>query len=140
WVTIQRFKDSTIQRFGIILIALWACTIGCKRQAGDDFSRLTNLGRTYYEKGEPQKAIKSFEQAVRLNPSHPEARLNLANSYLAANQPEKALADAQRVIESDKNSGAYYFIVGCAYLRLNQPAEALKMLQQAKTLDATVPA
>ena len=92
---IQRFSDLTIERlFVALLLALCALTLSCNRQSADDFSRLTNLGRTYYEKGEPEKAIKSFEEAVRLNPSHPDARLNLANAYLAANQPEKALTEA----------------------------------------------
>lgn len=120
------------------ILALSACKQ--KPAESDDFSRLSNLGRTYYEKGEPEKAVTSFEKAVQLNPSHPDARLNLANAYLLANQPAKAVEQAQAVIDSDHNSAAAYYILGCAWLRLSKPEEAVKALQQAKTLDPTEPA
>src|SRR4051812_12988099 len=124
---------------GLLLIATLLLS-GCAKHSNDDFSRLTNLGRTYYEKGEAEKAVAPFEQAVRLSPGHPDARLNLANAYLLANQPEKAIQQAQAVIESDHNSAAAYYILGCAYLRFNKPEDAVKALQQAKTLDPTVAA
>jgi len=129
-----RFAFSAFFSIALLLVS------GCTRRAGDEFSRLTNLGRTYYEKGEAEKAVAPFEQALRLNPGHPDARLNLANAYLLANQPEKAIQQARAVIESDHNSAAACYILGCAYLRLNKPEDAVKALQQAKTLDPTVAA
>jgi len=116
----------------LLLLLLWS---GCKRQTADDFDRLSNLGRTYYEKGEAGKAIEAFEKAVQAQPTHPDARLNLANAYLLANEPAKAITQAQAVLESDHNSAAAYYIAGCGYLRLNNPTDAVKALQQAKNLD-----
>jgi len=65
-----RFAFSAFFSIALLLVS------GCTRRAGDEFSRLTNLGRTYYEKGEAEKAVAPFEQALRLNPGHPDARLN----------------------------------------------------------------
>src|SRR6476646_1692634 len=111
-------------RFGFLLLALIFAAVAyfrrCKRADSDDFSRLSNLGRTYYEKGEPEKAVTAFEKAAQLNPSHPDARLNLANAYLLANQPAKAAEQAQSLIDSDHNSAAGYYVLGCAFLRLNK--------------------
>src|SRR6267143_794659 len=124
-----------------LLLGIFALT-ACKQKPAqsDEFSRLSNLGRTYYEKGEPEKAVTAFQKAVQLNPSHPDARLNLANAYLLANEPAKAIKEAQAVIDSDHNSAAGYYLLGCAWLRLSKPDEAVKALQQAKTLDPTEPA
>src|SRR5207249_9186874 len=103
-----------------LLIMLSAFSTGCNKKESDDFSRLSNLGRTYYEKGEPEKAVTAFEKAVQLNPSHPDARLNLANAYLLANEPPKAIKEAQTLVESDHNSAAGYYLLGCAWLRLSK--------------------
>ena len=57
-------------RFGFLLLALIFAAVasfsGCKRADSDDFSRLSNLGRTYYEKGEAEKAVAAFEKAAQL--------------------------------------------------------------------------
>ncbi len=108
---------------------------GCKKEKSDEFSRLSNLGRTYYEKGEAEKAVTAFAQAVQLDPRHPDAQLNLANAYLLADEPAKAIEQARAVVDADHNAVAGYYILGCAWLRLNKPDEAVKALQQAKTLD-----
>src|SRR6267378_235079 len=94
----------------LLLVTSQALIIGCKKQKGDEFSRLTNLGRTYYEKGEAEKAVTSFAQAVELDPRHLDARLNLANAYLLANEPAKAIEQARAVLDADRNSVAGYYI------------------------------
>ncbi|MDB6031031.1 MAG: Tetratricopeptide 2 repeat protein [Verrucomicrobiales bacterium] len=111
----------------------------CKRQSGDDeFMRLTNVGKNYYEKGEGEKAIAPLQQAVTLNPGSVNAHLNLANASLLANQAENALKQAQEALALDHSSAAGFYLAGCAYLRLGNAKEAVKMLQQAKELDRTV--
>src|SRR5207302_11075856 len=65
--------------------------VSCKPKPKDEFIQLTNTGKNYYDKGQPDKAVAALEQALALQPSHPDAHLNLACAYLLANQPEKAL-------------------------------------------------
>src|SRR5690349_11726113 len=97
-----------------MILSLAGVWPGCQRKETDEFSRFSNLGRTYYEKGEAQKAVDAFEKAVKAQPSHPDAQLNLANAYLLANEPAKAITQAQSVLEGDHNSAAAYYIIGCA--------------------------
>jgi len=112
--------------------------LSCKRKSGDDFVRLTNVGKNYYDKGEAEKAVAAFQKALALNPTHPDAHLNLANACLLANQPENALQHAQEVLKLERDSGAAHYVRGCAYLRLGQLTNAVQSLQEAKKIDRTI--
>jgi len=112
--------------------------VSCKPKAQDDFIRLTNTGKNYFDRGEAEKAVGVLEKALALNPSHPDAHLNLANAYLLANQPDKALAQAQEVLKQDPNNAAAQYVAGCACLRLGQAESAAKYLQAAKDIDRTI--
>ena len=112
--------------------------LGCNRASEDEFTRLTNTGKNYYDRGETAKALSAFQSAVKLNPAHQDAHLNLANAYLLANQPTQALAHAHEALKLDQNMAAAYYVAGCAHLRLNQFESALKELQRAKDADPSV--
>jgi Flp pilus assembly protein TadD len=131
---------------GVCLALLLAaiCLAGCKKPepAGeaDQFTRLSNLGRSQLEAGDAAKATDFFRQALALNPTLVEAQLNLANALLLANQAAEAIAQAQRVLQADPNSAAAHYVIGCAYLRLGNAEEALKALQQSHKIDPAVTA
>lgn len=126
----------------LIALALVLVLIGCQKSTNtsEQFTRLTNLGKSQYEAGDAGKAIDLFRQALALNPALPEAQLNLANAYLLANQSEQAIRQARQILEADRASAAAHYIIGCAHLRLGQTEEALKSLQQSHRLDPAVTA
>jgi len=140
WLRDRPRSDSWARFFGLVLV-IPLLSVGC-RKAGeaDQFSRLTNLGKSQLEAGEATKAIDLFGQALALNPTLPEAQLNLANAYLRANQPEKVIQQAQQALQVDHNSAAANYLIGCAYLRLGKAEEALKALEQSHQIDAAVTA
>jgi Flp pilus assembly protein TadD len=105
---------------------------------GDEFVRLMNTGKGYYEQGEASKAIEAFQKAVALQATHPDALLNLANACLLTDQGENAIQFAQQVLSMDPQSAAADYIAGCANLRLRKFEEAVKFLQQAKDIDRKV--
>lgn len=108
--------------------------------AEDRFAQLMNTGKNYYDQGQAERAVESFDKAVALYPARTDSRLNLANACLLANQPDAALTNALKVLEYDRNSAAAYFVAGCAQLRLRQPEEAVKMFLPARDLDRQVAA
>ena len=124
------------------LLALLLAVAGCKKEMaeGDQFTRLSNLGKSRLEAGDAAKAVELFNQALALNPTLPEAQLNLANALLLSSQPDKAIEQAQRVLLVDQNSAAAHYVIGCAYLRLGKAEEALKALQQSQKIDPAVTA
>ena len=106
----------------------------------DEFTRVMNVGKNYLDKGEADKALAAFNQAVALNPAHPDAQLNLANACLLAGQSENAIQHAQEVLNLDHNSAAAHYVAGCANLRLARFEPAVQALQQSKDLDPNVAA
>jgi len=113
---------------------------GKKAPASDEFLRLTNLGKSHLDRGDGVKALESFQQALRLKPTLPDAQLNVANALLLANRPEEAIAQAQKILEVDSNSAAAHYLIGCASLRLGRNEEAVKALQQSQRIDPAVTA
>lgn len=123
----------------LILVALALCLASCKKaKTEDEFIRLTNVGKNYYESGQATKALAPLEQALARNPANADAHLNVATAALAANEPEKAVKHAQEALNPDRNSGAAHYILGSAQLRLGRAKEAVQALQQAKDIDRTV--
>ena len=139
-----------------VALALALCwflgLVGCKRGGGDGttgaggasdadpFTRLSNLGKSQLETGDPNRAVEYFTQALALNPTVLEAQLNLANAYLLANRTDQAIATAQKVVEVERNSAAGYYVIGCAYIRQGKAEQALKAFEQSYKLDERVTA
>src|SRR5262245_60195686 len=87
---------------GLILAGAALVLGGCKGgEKADEFTRLTNLGRSQLEQGDGPKAVGLFQQALRLNPNSVEAHLNLANACLLANQPAEAIRETEEVLRLD---------------------------------------
>ena len=130
---------------GTIIFALsWVCLSGCSRNSTspemDEFSRLMNSGKTYYEQGDAIKALGAFQAAATLQPTATDAYLNLANAALLAGQPLEALTAAALFIERDSNAAAAHYVAGCAHLRLNHLLEAVQSFQLSKDLNSDVAA
>ena len=104
----------------------------------DEFARLMNVGKNYYDKGEAQRAIAPFEEAVAINPVDRDARLNLANAYLLAGDATNAVIQARQAIDLDHNSAAAHYVLGCGHLRLREFEPAVMALQTSRDLDPSV--
>src|SRR5689334_16660523 len=102
----------------LLFIFICFAAVSCKKaKTEDEFIRLTNTGRNYYDSGQATKALGPLEQALAESPANADAHLNVAVAALAANQPELAIKHAEETLKLDHNSAAAYYIVGSAYLR-----------------------
>jgi Flp pilus assembly protein TadD len=122
----------------LALLALVGASCSRTAEGEDAFVRWMNVGKNYYDKGEAEKALAAFQQALKANPTQPDVHLNLANVYLIANQPTNALRHAQELLQLQPTSAAGHYLSGCAYSRLRQFEAAVKELQIAKDLDKTI--
>ncbi len=74
------------------------------------------LGLSYHELGDRKKAIKAFENAVKLDPHSAPVRINAAYSYLLNKDEKKARSSAEAAIQLDPTIAApYYFLGSLAY-------------------------
>jgi tetratricopeptide (TPR) repeat protein len=56
-----------------------------------------NRGIAYHLKGQPDRAIEDFDQAIRLNPNLSAAFNNRGNTSLLKNQPDRAIQPESRL-------------------------------------------
>src|SRR5207253_5356897 len=65
------------------------------------------LGTIFYDKGQLERAIKSFQSAIKLDPEYEEAIYHLGLTYLDRNWNRKALDCFQEALELNPNKIEY---------------------------------
>ena len=71
-----------------------------------------NRGNAYNAKGEHDRAIQDYDQAIRLNPNLASAFSNRAKAYSAKSQFARELQDLDQAIRLDPKDADAYFIRG----------------------------
>src|SRR5436190_18661683 len=139
WVCILRSMHRLPLKFVALFFGAIFLFAACRKTesnaTGDDFLRLSNVGKAHLDRGEAQPALAAFEKALALNPNHPDAKLNLANAFLLAGEDAKARALALSVLEQDRSSAAALYVGGVAALHSRDYTDAILLLQQAKDID-----
>lgn len=85
-----------------------AFTLGPRGHYGGSADEVTARGRAYYIKGDNASAIKTLDEAVRLEPTFAEAYIIRGSASQAAGQRNKALADFNKAIQLDPKSARAY--------------------------------
>ena len=85
-----------------------------KLTSSEDFDM---LGISYYEKGEYDKAIESFNKALKLDMKNTRAYINRGNAYDDKGEYLKAIDDYSQAIKLDPKEEKTYFNRGIAYYK-----------------------
>lgn len=109
-----------------------------KVRVQENFVEAMQAGKNYLDQRQAERAVESFQQAVKIHPGDHDAALNLANALLASGRPQEATDAAAAAIAIDRHSAAGHYLLGCGRLRLGRFEEASQSLQTAKNLDRTV--
>ena len=123
----------------------WDPAIACFEKALSDVTYKTpyfahnNLGLAYYNKGEYQKAIKNYQQALSLFPSYSLGYFNLALAYEAIERWEAAINAYETVISYYPEYPPAHLNVGKLYLKLGINEKAAKELGVAMEVDPKGP-
>jgi protein O-GlcNAc transferase len=104
----------------------------------EDAHTWEKLGGHFYVTGRQNQALKSFQNAVSLDPNNPLPRLNIGKLYAQMNQMERAEAALQKAVVRFPTSGLVHAELAHLYLRSQTHyGEALALIKKAVALDPT---
>jgi tetratricopeptide (TPR) repeat protein len=92
-------------------------------------------GLSSWKSGDPEQAMTSFDDALRLDPQHRKSLLNSARVLLDAGRPREALERVERAMTIEPLSAEGLRLLGRARYELKQIPEAIDAYQRAIALD-----
>jgi len=105
---------------------------------GDDAAdpvRLFERGQGAHARGELEKALAYYEQALKVRPEFPEAEFQRGNALASLGRLDEADAAFRRAISYKKNWSLPYSALGVVLVRQNRDKEAEQFFNQALTVD-----
>lgn len=105
---------------------------------GDDAAdpvRLFERGQGAHARGELEKALSFYEQALKVRPEFPEAEFQRGNALASLGRLDEADAAYRRAISYKKNWSLPYSALGIVLVRQNRDKEAEQFFNQALTID-----
>ena len=135
------FSLRLLQRSLIVSFVLAFCTAVCAAQTeaatGDDPDpvRLFERGQAAHARGDFDRALALYEEALKVRPEFPEAEFQKGTALLSLNRLPEAEPSFRRAIELKKNWALPYSALGVLLTRLNRDTEAVPQLEQALQLD-----
>ena len=105
---------------------------------GDDATdpvRLFERGQGAHARGELEKAIGFYEQALKVRPEFPEAEFQRGNALASLGRLPEAEAAFRLAISYKKNWALPHSALGALFMRLNRNQEAEQSFQQALAID-----
>ncbi len=97
----------------------------------DNWLAWNNLGLTYDELGQPEKAIDHFREALRIRPGYADAWYNLGVAYGKLGQPEQAIVYFREALRVRPDYTKAWNNLGAAYHELGQAEQAILYYRKA---------
>lgn len=94
-----------------------------------------NLGNSYLDVGDIEKAFEVLQKAVQINPLLSEANMNLGNIYLQKQMPLQAIGQYQNALTILGDEPKTMNNLGSAYMQLKEYARAESYYRTALSLD-----
>jgi tetratricopeptide (TPR) repeat protein len=134
------FFSKTSRRTAILIILIAVVSVPLKAQ--DDFGdaaadpvKLFERGQSAHAKGELEKALEFYEQAIKVRPEFPEAEFQRGNALVSLARFDEAESAFRRAISLKKNWSLPYSALGALLMRRDRDPEAATVFQQALTID-----
>jgi tetratricopeptide (TPR) repeat protein len=93
------------------------------------------LGLSSWKAGDPEQALTSFDEALRIDPQHRKSLLNSARVLLDTGRPREALERVERAMAIEPLSAEGLRLLGRARYEMKQIPEAIDAYQRAIALD-----
>lgn len=124
----------------LLLVLSIAAPINAQTQEafGDDATdpvRLFERGQAAHARGELERALGFYEQALKVRPEFPEAQFQRGNVLASLDRLDEAETALRAAISLKKNWSLPYSALGALMMRRNRDAEAEQQFRQALTID-----
>jgi tetratricopeptide (TPR) repeat protein len=97
--------------------------------------RLFERGQSAHARGELEKALELYEQAIKVKPEFPEAEFQRGNALVSLARFSEAEGAFRRAIALKKNWSLPYSALGALLMRLERDVEAEMAFRQAIAID-----
>jgi len=97
--------------------------------------KLFERGQSAHARGEIEKALEFYEQAIKVRPEFPEAEFQRGNALVSLSRLDEADAAFRRAITLKKNWSLPYSALGALLMRRDKDNEATDIFRQALTID-----
>jgi tetratricopeptide (TPR) repeat protein len=125
-----------------ILLLVFGSAVSAAAQTeeafGDDATdpvRLFERGQSAHARGDLEKALGFYEQALKVRPEFPEAQFQRGNALASLGKLPEAEAAFRAAISLKKNWSLPYSALGALLMRLQRDSEAEQQFRQALTID-----
>ncbi|HRZ39581.1 MAG TPA: tetratricopeptide repeat protein, partial [Candidatus Omnitrophota bacterium] len=112
-------------------LSLFYLSIHSAKGLGLTASILNNIGLVYDRTGQPDKAIRFYQQAVQRDPAAAEAYHNLATLYTQAGQRRKAMALYRKAIKFNPHLAEAWNNLGISYSETKEHDREIAALKRA---------
>ena len=136
------FQHKLLLMASCILLFALASALPARAQTeeafGDDAAdpvRLFERGQGAHARGELEKAISFYEQALKVRPEFPEAQFQRGSALASLGKLTEAEAALRAAISLKKNWSLPYSTLAALLLRSERDAEAEQLLRQALTIE-----
>jgi len=103
--------------------------------AAADPVKLFERGQSAHARGELEKALEFYEQAIKVRPEFPEAEFQRGNALVSLSRLDEADAAYRRAITLKKNWALPYSALGALLMRRDRDSDAAAVFQQALSID-----
>ena len=122
-----------------LALLLVCSTVPAQEAFGDDAAdpvRLFERGQSAHARGELEKALVFYEQALKVRPEFPEAEFQRGNALASLGRLPEAEAAFRLAISYKKNWSLPFSALGALLMRQDRDKDAEPMFRQAITVDS----
>jgi Ca-activated chloride channel family protein len=132
----SRKTGSLVPAATLLALAILVSTLAASAQNTNTQIR---SGNRYYKKGQLDKSVQQYQQAVQQSPNNPTANYNLGNAQFKKNNFDEAAHAYDATVEHSPDSAMKekgYYNKGVAMIRQKKLQESIDAWKQALKLDA----